>query len=208
MLVTAALQLLCPVLRRVLGDRGIQFHRGPADGRDRGEPRPHRQFHLCSLAASVGPDCRGHSAGQLQLQVPQHPAHLPGIDDRSLRPPRQPARNPLLVLNSWGELQHQQGIHDPAGGAGAGLIGGCWGRGGRDGRHQAAPPMPWAVVTGAQGNRVFRCSFCSRGAEPLRRKGSAGNSAECSSCSFCSMEQFGNRLGTTQNHCGAGVEQK
>ena len=123
MLVTAALQLLCPVLRRVLGDRGIQFHRGPADGRERGQCRPHRQFHLCSWAASVGPDCRGHSAGQLQLQVPQHPAHLPGINDRFLRPPRQPARNPLLVLNSWRKLQHQQGMNDPAGGAGAGLPG-------------------------------------------------------------------------------------
>ena len=121
MLVAAVLQLLCPVLRRVLGDRGIHFHQGPADGRERGEPRPHRQFHLCSLAASVGPDCRGHSAGQLQLQVLQHPADLPGEHDRSLRPPRQPARDPLLVLNSWRELQHQQGMHNPAGGAGAGL---------------------------------------------------------------------------------------
>jgi len=96
----------------------------PADGdrRDRGKSRPRQMLHLCRRAASVGPSCRGHSAAQLQLQVLQRPANFPGIDDRSLRPPRQPARNPLLVLNSWRKLQHQQGMHNPAGGAGAGLL--------------------------------------------------------------------------------------
>jgi hypothetical protein len=77
------------------------------------------------------------------------------------------------VLNSWRKLQHQQGMHNPAGGAGAGLIGGCRGRGGRDGRHQAAPPMPCAVATETQGGRVFRCSFCSRGGRTFAAQGNS-----------------------------------